>query len=470
MLIEETVRPSVCYRHPERETKLGCGRCGKPICSSCARSTTVGYRCPDCVQELQSRYHTGGGYINPLAGDRVQPILTYSFLALIVVIFVLEEVAGGSTNNEVLVRFGASYGPFILQGEIWRLLSSMFVHIGMTHLMFNGFALYTIGRDVEIFYGHERFAVVYFGSGLFGSLVSFAIRGPMEFSAGASGAIFGLIGAELAFLWFHRERLGELGRQHRKRILGLIVLNLIIGFSIAVVNNAAHIGGLIGGFALGYLLAPRYMPALGREGNYIVDHGSLLRRWWVVLLTLLILVGGTWGTIHGWQSYPGVMARLSSPLSGLPLSEANETAAPDDLGDVEYVRLSDDLECLLIATDEGQVPVTAQCQGVVEALDEGVRREIDLTDLTAAGASEGRRLRGRGFHLAVDISVESGRVRLATADRRGQLKVIDSDEQNAEEEGVYVGVVSSRFTLFFEPMDGPARQVNYWIMVSAVEE
>lgn len=405
-----------------------------------------------------------GGYLNPLLGARMQPILTFLFLAIIVLVFLLQELAGGSTNSEVLVQFGASYGPFILEGESWRLLSSMFVHIGLTHLLFNGFALYTIGRDVEIFYGYKRFAFVYFGSGLFGSLVSFVIRGPMEFSAGASGAIFGLIGAELAFLWFHRERLGELGRQQRQRILSLILLNLIIGFSIAVVNNAAHIGGLIGGFGLGYLLAPRYVPVPGREGNFVIDHGSLVRRWWVVLLTAVILVAGTWGAVYGWQNFPAKMARLTSPLSGLPLSEANETAEIENFEEVRRVQLGDDLECVVITAEE-RAPVTARCEGVLEVVESGVRQRFNVADLAGGGAGG-----GGAFHLAVDVLVEEGRVRLAATDRRGQLTIVDSLEQDGEEEGVYVGVVSSRFTLLFEPVGGSARQVRYGITLAAVEE
>lgn len=301
----------VCYRHPDRETRLGCSRCGRLICNECATSTPVGYRCPDCLEELQSRYHQPGEVVEPRRVGPVPPRLTYIMLGIIVVIYFLEELAGGSTNPAVLIRFGATYGPLLFQGELWRLFTAMFVHIGITHVLFNGFALHLIGREVEAVYGYSRFAFIYFGAGLLGNVVSFTWRGIMEFSAGASGAIFGILGAELAFLLFHRNRLGEAGRAARGQILRIIVLNIIIGVTIVSINNAAHMGGLVSGFILGYLLAPRYEPARGAPGGYR-DAASLARRWWVVLATILVIIGGTWAARTAWITYPEAMFRYTT--------------------------------------------------------------------------------------------------------------------------------------------------------------
>jgi membrane associated rhomboid family serine protease len=311
---------TACYRHPDRPTRLGCSRCGRPICNECAIATPVGYRCPECIEELQSR----SAVPEPAPAQRAgtaPPRFTYFFLGLIAVIYVLEELAGGSTNPAVLIRFGATYGPLLFQGELWRLFTAMFVHIGITHLFFNGFALHFIGREVEAVYGHARFLFLYFGAGLLGNVVSFAWRGMMEFSAGASGAIFGILGAELAFLFYHRNRLGDAGRAARNQILRIIVINIIIGVTIVSINNAAHMGGLISGFILGYLVAPRFEAARGAPGGYR-DLGALSQRWWVVLATIIAIIGGTWAARTAWINYPEAMSRYTTlPGTGSPSRE-----------------------------------------------------------------------------------------------------------------------------------------------------
>jgi rhomboid protease GluP len=316
----------VCYRHPDRETNLHCSRCGRPICNECAIQTPVGYRCPDCIYELQSQFEKPGTVINPLWVPPVPPLLTYGLLGIIVAIYVLEEMAGGSTNPAVLLRFGATYGPALFAGELWRLFTAMFVHIGLAHVLFNGFALYSIGREVEARYGYARFAAIYFGAGLLGNVISFTWRGLMEFSAGASGAIFGILGAELAFLFFHRNRLGETGRAARSQILRIIILNIIIGVTVVSINNAAHMGGLVSGFVLGYLLAPRHVLSRESKTGY-ADTASLARRWWVALATVVVIVAGTWAARSAWINYPEAMFRYTT-LPGLGRSAGEEEQEP----------------------------------------------------------------------------------------------------------------------------------------------
>lgn len=306
-------RPSgatlVCYRHPDRKTDLRCVRCARPICDECVRATTAGYLCPDCLNELQSRLGTQASAGRPARAGTPQPRLTYGLLGIILVVFVLEELAGGSTNPSVLIRFGATYGPLLFAGELWRLFTAMFVHIGIAHILFNGFALYSIGREVEVGFGPARFAAIYLGAGLLGNVVSFFWRGVMEFSAGASGAIFGILGAELAFLLFHRERLGEAGRAARNQLLRIIVINIIIGVTVVSINNAAHMGGLISGFGLGYLLAPRFERA---GGSGYRDMATLGRRWWVVVGTAILVIAGAWGSLYAWTHHTDAMLRITS--------------------------------------------------------------------------------------------------------------------------------------------------------------
>lgn len=221
------------------------------------------------------------------------PFITYILLGIIVIVWLLMELSGGSTNPRVLVRFGANYGPGILDGEIWRLFTSMFLHIGLTHLAFNSYALFIFGLEMERLYGSDRYLVIYVLAGLFGSLASFASRGPQVLSAGASGAIFGVIGMNLAFFLLHRESFGHFGRQRLMNTLLIIGLNLVFGFTVPGIDNLAHLGGLAGGFALGYGLAPRYQIVDQYTLNpRLVDRVSLLNHWWVPALAVIFLSAG----------------------------------------------------------------------------------------------------------------------------------------------------------------------------------
>lgn len=233
-----------------------------------------------------------------------KPIFTYIFLGVIIVLYLLVELAGGSTQEEVLIRFGSNYGwRILLEGEIWRLFTSMFLHRGHLHLIFNAFALFAFGVEMERLYGPDRYLVVYILAGLYGSLASFAFRGPVVSSVGASGAIFGIIGMNLAFFLLHREALGQLGRDRMRSTLIIIAINLIFGFTVPGIDNMAHLGGLLAGFALGYGLAPRYR-IVDQYTSYprLVDTVTLLSRWWVALLGVILLGSGVWLAIAFWGS------------------------------------------------------------------------------------------------------------------------------------------------------------------------
>ena len=170
----------------------------------------------------------------------------------------ITELAGGSTSSNVLITFGANQGQRIIEGEIWRLFTSMFLHVGFAHLAFNAYALFIFGFEMERLYGPDRYVIIYILAGLFGSLFSFASRGPAVLSAGASGAIFGIIGMNLAYFLTHRQTFGEFGRSRVMSTLIIIGINLVFGFTVPRIDNMAHLGGLIAGFALGYGLAPQY--------------------------------------------------------------------------------------------------------------------------------------------------------------------------------------------------------------------
>ncbi len=172
-----------------------------------------------------------------------KPVFTYVFIVLQVLMFLVLEWKGGSTNPAVLIQYGAKFNPLIKEGEWWRFFTPIFLHIGFFHLFMNTMALYYLGMTVERLYGSWRFFVIYLLAGFFGTLGSFLFTSSL--SAGASGAIFGLFGALLYFGTVYRHLfLQTMGTN----IIGLIVLNLVFGLIIPGIDNAGHIGGLIGGF------------------------------------------------------------------------------------------------------------------------------------------------------------------------------------------------------------------------------
>jgi rhomboid protease GluP len=218
-----------------------------------------------------------------------RPIVTWVLLGIIAIVFVGETLAGGSTNTDVLIRLGAKVTTLVADGQYWRLFTSMFLHIGIAHLFFNGYALVVIGTELERLFGYGRFLAIYVLSGLLGSLASYAFV--PNLAAGASGAIFGLIGALAAFFLLHRERLGRWGRTRLANIAFLIVINLFFGFTQPGIDNLAHLGGLVGGLGLGWALAPRYQ--LDPVSLQASDRNHLRRYWPALFVAVVLLVGGT---------------------------------------------------------------------------------------------------------------------------------------------------------------------------------
>ncbi|MGM7721127.1 rhomboid family intramembrane serine protease [Metabacillus sp. Hm71] len=172
-----------------------------------------------------------------------KPFWTYVFLGLQIIMFLVLELFGGSTNTESLIRFGAKFNPLIYEGEWWRLVTPIVLHIGFLHLLMNSFALYYIGPAVERAYGSLRFLFIYLVAGISGSVVSFAFSPFL--SAGASGAIFGCFGA---LLYIGVQNPKVFFRTMGSNLLVIIAINIAIGFAIPNIDNAGHIGGLIGGF------------------------------------------------------------------------------------------------------------------------------------------------------------------------------------------------------------------------------
>jgi rhomboid protease GluP len=219
--------------------------------------------------------------------------VSWTLLGINILVWLAMTLAGGSTDSQVLLDFGAKYGPAILRGEYWRLFTSMFLHIGIMHLGLNSYALYALGPEVERFFGRGRYLVIYLLSGFLSSITSYLISSNL--AAGASGAIFGMVGALAAFYLHEREALGTLGQRRLNNLVSVVVINLIIGFTVPNIDNAAHIGGLVVGLVIGWVLSPEYkvVPAGPTRPAHVADANSLARRWWLLPAALVLAVGLT---------------------------------------------------------------------------------------------------------------------------------------------------------------------------------
>jgi membrane associated rhomboid family serine protease len=232
-----------CYRHPGRETGVSCSNCGRPICPDCMTTTSVGMRCPECARQ-RTKVRS--------VGSADQPVLTYALIAINVVVAlgVLASGAGttgGGLGASKLVTDGWVSRPLIEQGEYWRLVTAGFLHDGLLHLAFNMFALYVLGTLLEPAVGRLRFGVIYFVSLLAGSFGALLLE-PTSPTVGASGAIFGLMGAAVVVM---RNR----GVNPMESGLGFwIGLNLLITFTVPNISIGGHIGGLIAGALVAFVM------------------------------------------------------------------------------------------------------------------------------------------------------------------------------------------------------------------------
>lgn len=258
-----TASPPTCYRHPDRPTYVSCVRCGRPICPEDMRPASVGFQCPE--EDSAPKVRTVGGGTRGVAMFWQAPV-TMSVIALCVLVFVVLVGSGSSfigtgvsdlqlrleqislsvgvphANGSVTVLHG------IAAGQYWRILTAMFVHFGLIHIGSNMLVLFFIGIPLERRIGSGRFAAVYLVAGIGGGVATYLFAGPTQASAGASGAIFGLLGAYVVLA--RRYRSAELGS-----VTGTIVLNLVITFSIPGISITDHIGGLVVGAVLGGVLA-----------------------------------------------------------------------------------------------------------------------------------------------------------------------------------------------------------------------
>jgi membrane associated rhomboid family serine protease len=229
-----------CYRHPDRETRVSCSSCGRPICPDCMTPSPVGMRCPECMRQ-QTKIVRGAAGTASRFGNLPA---TYVLIGLNVAAYLVEIAAGsGGLNNPAgsVVDSFALRGASVASGEWYRLLTGGFLHAELLHIGFNMLLLFFLGRLLEPALGTGRFLALYFASlfaGAFGALI---LTNPLVPTLGASGAVFGLAGA--AFVIARGRGMEALAGQ-----LGfLIVLNLAFTFGAANISVGSHLGGLVGG-------------------------------------------------------------------------------------------------------------------------------------------------------------------------------------------------------------------------------
>lgn len=241
-------RSSFCYRHPDRQSFVLCQRCGRTICGECQTPAPVGVICPECMREQRATApRTKPAVLTRArsAAGRGAPVVTYSLIGITVAVYLLQLVPGLAITDRLLYA-----GVYSIPGnfEPWRMVTSVFVHsTGLIfHVLLNMYTLWIFGQLLEGLLGRWRFLSLYLISGLAGSVGVLWLGDPRTGVVGASGAIFGLLGAFLVI----QRRLGGDATQ----LLILLGINLVIGF-IPGFNIAwqAHLGGLVGGALVGLI-------------------------------------------------------------------------------------------------------------------------------------------------------------------------------------------------------------------------
>ena len=247
----------VCYRHPDRETRLGCSSCGRPVCVECVRSASVGQLCPDCVAQRGNQQVITAEQVRAQASGVAR--VSMSLLGICVALFAAGFLIPGLSDT--LFAFGAQFNRVVAAGEWWRALTAGFLHADIAHIMFNMLALYILGPHLEREVGSAAFASLYLASLLAGGAAFFLLN-PDGVAVGASGAIFGLFGAWLAIAF--RNRHTAWGRSGFNQLLVLLGINLALPLFIPRIAWEAHLGGLVAGVVIATVWT---LPALRGRGR-----------------------------------------------------------------------------------------------------------------------------------------------------------------------------------------------------------
>ena len=258
--------PQTCYRHPDRETAVSCSSCGRPICPDCMTPTPVGMRCPECSNQRTRVVRNPTGTPSGLGAFPATMIL----IAINVVVYLIEIAKGsggllGTQPIGIIYEMGGLFGPAVNElHQWWRIITSGFVHVSITHIGFNMLLLYFMGRLLEPAIGWLRFTLLYFVCLVAGSFVALWFS-PDTVSAGASGAIFGVLGA--TFIIARGRNMEAVAGQ----IGFLIIFNLVFTFADAGISIGAHVGGLVAGVLCGLTIVAGEQGRFGRENHRAIE-------------------------------------------------------------------------------------------------------------------------------------------------------------------------------------------------------
>jgi len=188
--------------------------------------------------------------------------IVWLLLVLNVITFVMLILAGGSTDTDVLVTFGALSSNLVSEGQYWRFVTCIFLHANLMHLGVNAFSLFIFGPTAEVFFGRIKFLIIYLIAGIGGSATSYVFIEPRSIGVGASGAVFGVLGSIAVYYYLNQHIYGKYGRGMMAGIGVIVLLNLGFGFTVQGVDNWAHIGGLLFGI-LGAFALQKHRSELG---------------------------------------------------------------------------------------------------------------------------------------------------------------------------------------------------------------
>ncbi|MEU6677081.1 rhomboid family intramembrane serine protease [Streptomyces sp. NPDC046853] len=261
-----------CYRHPDRETGISCTRCERPICPECMISASVGFQCPECVREGSGTGHApAANQPRTIAGGSIAAdprLITKILVAINVLVFIAIQVNDRLVGDLALIGEWPPY-PYaptegVAEGQWYRLVTSMFAHQEIWHIAFNMLGLWWLGGPLEAALGRTRYLALYLLSGLAGSALTYVLVGASDASLGASGAIFGLLGATAVLM----RRLNY----DMRPVIALLALNMLFTFTWSGIAWQAHVGGLIAGVVIAYGMvhAPRERRALVQWGTCAV--------------------------------------------------------------------------------------------------------------------------------------------------------------------------------------------------------
>jgi membrane associated rhomboid family serine protease len=282
-----------CVRHPDRPTGLRCTRCDRPACPDCLREAAVGYQCVDCVNEGRRHIRRPTTVAGAQLTQRLFVVPALIVINLVVFAFTAAQ-AGDFGHNEVSELFvqWQLWPPIVAGGQWWRLVTSGFLHYGPIHIAVNMFALYVLGRDLELVLGRTRFTAVYLVSLLGGGVAVFLFGDQSTAVAGASGAVFGLMGGMAVVLFRLKRNPGP--------VLGIIALNVFISVTLPGISLLGHLGGLVvGAIATAAMV---YAPARSRFAWQVGTLAMLT----VALVGLVLVRDAQLGTVECFDTSAGL--------------------------------------------------------------------------------------------------------------------------------------------------------------------